>query len=399
MRFGPAVALGMALGALGLAFGAVSPACVVYDASLLVKDAGVDADAGPCRAGMTLCSGSCVDLQTSATSCGACGHACKNQDCTGGLCIPDVLASSLPGPRDILVDDTYVYFGNHDSVSTQRVGKDGSGLVLFGGPQVFPGQMVLSNGQLYWTNDSNLKGVLLSMATAILPSDVPNKLAVDLAGPAGLAVVGGDAFIAMGAATNASGNGCATSAYVGQIVRCPVGGCQVPACGGGGPIAVATGQSAPHALAADAKAMVWATDDGTIHTCPTPGCGTGPTPLITGQSGVGAIVLDNANVYFTTATSVASCDRASCTSPTALASGLKAPRRIALSPEGSTIYFTVEDTLQRCTLPSCAGGPVVLARKLPAPWGLAVDASYVYVACEGTTGSTSVDGSIVAVSR
>ncbi len=42
---------------------------------------------GTCTTGQTLCGAGCVDLQTSATNCGACGNACgTGQVCTAGRC-------------------------------------------------------------------------------------------------------------------------------------------------------------------------------------------------------------------------------------------------------------------------------------------------------------------------
>jgi Stigma-specific protein, Stig1 len=42
---------------------------------------------GTCPAGQTVCSGACVDTQTSATNCGACGTTCPaGQSCSAGRC-------------------------------------------------------------------------------------------------------------------------------------------------------------------------------------------------------------------------------------------------------------------------------------------------------------------------
>lgn len=373
-------------------------ACVVYDASLLGgKDGGTVGEAGPCSGGKTSCFGKCVDMQTDPTACGACDRQCAAQECKAGMCAPDILASALPGPHDLVVDDAWVYFGNHDSVSTQMVAKDGNSLSFFGGAQVFPGKMVLSGSTLFWTNDSNLKGLLLSIPTSILPSDVSTKLAIDLAGPSGLAIAASNAFITMGGATNASGNGCPTSAYVGQVLRCPTTGCSVAACGGGGPVAVATNQNAPHAIVADATAMFWATGDGTIATCSVPSCSGGPKALASGEDAPGALALDATDVYWTTATAIMTCPRSGCSAPTALASKLAAPRGLAL--EANALWYTSGDTVQRCRLPDCAGGPTVLARGLAAPWGIATYGPYAFVACEGSSGSGSVDGAIVKITK
>jgi hypothetical protein len=41
-----------------------------------------------CTTGQTNCSGACVNLQTSAANCGACGRACASGlACVAGLCV------------------------------------------------------------------------------------------------------------------------------------------------------------------------------------------------------------------------------------------------------------------------------------------------------------------------
>jgi hypothetical protein len=49
-------------------------------------DTGVDGSA-PCPAGQTLCSGTCVDLNTSTTHCGACGRSCVAYPNSRAVCM------------------------------------------------------------------------------------------------------------------------------------------------------------------------------------------------------------------------------------------------------------------------------------------------------------------------
>jgi hypothetical protein len=43
--------------------------------------------AAACEAGLTSCSGSCLDLANDRLNCGACGHICaNNEQCGAGVC-------------------------------------------------------------------------------------------------------------------------------------------------------------------------------------------------------------------------------------------------------------------------------------------------------------------------
>ena len=67
-------------------------------ALLLGAGAGcLDAVVGyPCAAGFTVCGSSCVNLQSSADNCGACGNPCEGR-CVEGLCLPSIDAGGDPG--------------------------------------------------------------------------------------------------------------------------------------------------------------------------------------------------------------------------------------------------------------------------------------------------------------
>jgi hypothetical protein len=58
-------------------------------------DAAADGTAGEdagCAAGLTACSAGCVNLQSSAANCGACGHACNGGSCAAAACGGYVIA-------------------------------------------------------------------------------------------------------------------------------------------------------------------------------------------------------------------------------------------------------------------------------------------------------------------
>lgn len=375
--------------------------CAVYDRSLL-GDGGTSGEGGPCSGTKMLCGKTCVDTATDLKNCGACGHDCLEGKCVNGACTGVLLASALPAPKGIVLDATRAYFSNQGSITTQVVGKDGAGLANFGGAQVFPDVLVISGSSIYWNNESNIRGVILSMQLTDIPSDVPTKIAVDLPAPTGVAVVNNDVFFTTGP-VNMSGNGCSISSYVSALLRCPTTGCVVQNCSAGGPTTLAAGLKDPRGLVADVAAIYWAdTTMGDIFTCPTPNCGTGPKAIATGQSGPLDVRIDAANVYWTSSTSgdVMTCTRASCT-PRKLASGQMSPRRLALdntSPPQAIWWTNGDGTVMRCDLPNCAS-PVQVAKNIPSPWGIAVDDTNVFVVNEGTQGTNSMDGTVIRFPR
>jgi len=303
------------------------------------------------------------------------------------------LAMALPAPREILLDQNRIYFSDHGSIDTRFMAKDGSGEMSFGGPQIFPGVLALSNGKLFWTNESNAKGDVLEIDTTTLPNDIPTKIAVDLAEPSGLVVVGSYLYFT-DANTNLS-TGCASSDYAGALMRCPTSGCVTMMCGAGGPITLQNGMQQPRGLTSDALGLVWAdAKAGTIYACNVPTCMT-KTTLATGQGSPLDTASDGTTIYWTNnaTNELVACPRASCDADKkAIASSLGGPRLIALDTD--RIYWTnANGNVMRCDLPDCAA-PVVLAKGLKSPWGIAIDATYTYVVAEGSQGETSMDGSV-----
>jgi hypothetical protein len=68
--------------------------------------AGATCDAGACRcpAGQVVCGNACVDLQASDASCGACGHACGLGHCVAGACSCGPYTSCGPAASPECVD-------------------------------------------------------------------------------------------------------------------------------------------------------------------------------------------------------------------------------------------------------------------------------------------------------
>ena len=64
-----------------------------------------------CPAGTTNCSGTCVNEQTDASNCGACGQKCLGGMCSSGMCQPILMVSDTIGSiSDIATDGTVVVY-------------------------------------------------------------------------------------------------------------------------------------------------------------------------------------------------------------------------------------------------------------------------------------------------
>jgi hypothetical protein len=110
-----------------------------------------------CKPGVGDCNGDAIDgcetdLQTSSSSCGACGHSCQGGACKAGVCQPVPLAS---GPALWLqTDGTYVFwtdFGQTNGKLT-RINVDGSIRFPIASYQAYPDGLSLDATSVYWVN-------------------------------------------------------------------------------------------------------------------------------------------------------------------------------------------------------------------------------------------------------
>ncbi|HEY8088466.1 MAG TPA: hypothetical protein VIF09_11490 [Polyangiaceae bacterium] len=303
-----------------------------------------DAPSQTCEAGLTVCGGACVDLQSEASSCGRCGHDCGGGACDAGTCQPVTLASGLDSPRALTVSGSTVYFTTHGSsgyvASCPTTGCGSNPTVLTKGLALGAG-IAVSGTSIFFAAFGNSQGDggyagngAFSCSTMGCAQATP--LASSPGNPVGITTDG--AFVYW------------NDSSLGQILSCAAGGC------GGVPTVITSGQSSPwYGVAVDASsAYVYWTGrgDGTVDRCDLPACAKGALPIATGRAGPFDLAVDATSVYFT------SYDPNSPMNP---ASG----------------------TVESCAVTGCSGGHVIFAGQQVTPVGIAVDDSAVYWANNG----------------
>ena len=381
-------------------------ACSIYDPSLLTaaSDGGPSGDA-PYDACTATCNGKCVDSLRDAKNCGACGRVCEGA-CDDGTCAATVLASSRLGPRGIVLDANRFYITNHGSVSIEAGSKvDGSGLVIVAGVAVFPESLLLDGSNVYWTNNSSLLGAIGQISQS---GGTWYDMARDLPSPTVFALDANNFYVATGS-PNQSPN-CTTTAYANAIITCnKFSGCFKTGCPStGGPTVLVSDTVRPSGVAVDGSTLFWTSRQGKyLKRCALPACSAPETVIGTGLGGPTDVRVADGYVYVADTDGVAVL-RCPTTGPSATPTTITSKQAdpLMLAVDATSVYFTSfakgapgAGSVVRCGLPDCAGGPVVLAKKGNAPWGIAVDDANVYWVEEGTAGENSSDGRVLRVKK
>ena len=284
-----------------------------------------------CPAGLTACSGSCIDVQTSNGNCGSCGTVCSisspsTAQCTTGRCLV-TLASAQVSPTDLAVDSHHVYWNTFGTGATDgttmKVPIGGGSSVTIASGQLNPYGIAVDASNVYWTNDT-------------------------------------------------------------YIMKSPIGS--------SAPTPFATGQAQPCAMATDGTNVYWTnvgnspTFSGSLMKMPVGA--TSPTPLASGST-YGGLVLTATNIYWVEKIYPVNNSGKVMkrplggTSATPLASSQPFPYRLAV--DASFVFWTNYDdnTLMRAS--SIDGSGLTQVASQVSPYDVATDGSYVYFAT--TTGS------------
>lgn len=378
------------------------------------EDAGPDADAnldarsgdatdgaGSCDAGLSLCGGTCIDLSTSASNCGACGNACQTkgehcsggkcmcpqgelscsgacvdpqtdvancgvcgnvctamgQTCSGGTCLCGVQTPLLCGSACVnqLSDSKNCGSCGHDclgggcvSGACQPTLLSTAGGTVANGAR--PQNMVLDSTTVYWTDF--LGGTVMSVPKV---GGVASTLASGVPYPIDIAVDATTVYF-----TDA--NGLESAALIGARVVTNLSGSQTQ----GVALSASTVLFSEHALGAIA-ALPKGTDAGAIST------------LVTGESGPTFVALDSQNIYWTDQNGTVGSVRQALLdggNPQQLAPG--DPATSPLVVDTSAVYWAEPTNGLILSVPIGGGAVTTIAQQQTAPEGIAVDAHFVY---------------------
>jgi hypothetical protein len=228
-----------------------------------------------------------------------------------------------------------------------------------------PYEVLVTRDHVYWSDDGP-RGVARAFRDASSPSR--DGVAFSGAPVHAFALEGAFLYYATTGVTN--------------INRCePASGCATTGI-------VTSGQTDVGALLADEKSIYWSVD-GKILTCVIASC----TPqLVTATAGTARIAIRDGRLYYGDKSVLASCGLAQpgCADKKMLTGAVGSPRSIAV--DECAVYWTDESldgSVGRCALPSCADGPFTLASEQRAPSALALDRTSVYWAVPSSDGGAS----------
>ncbi|MFO0588208.1 MAG: hypothetical protein U0441_11740 [Polyangiaceae bacterium] len=328
-----------------------------------------------CDNGTTACGDSCVDLDSDAANCGACGRSCLGSTCQSGLCAPETVATGIDDPRGIAVDGAFVYWTTGSGL-VQRASKEGGALLpdLATG-QDAPGAIALDEQDVYWINEATGRVMRIDKEGS------KSKLLLTSPGLLGLAI-------------DSQGLYLSRKLKKGTIQR--VGK------DGAGSFTIAEGQPAPSFIALIGDQVMWtgqseADDDGDadgkpdgaegrtggyVHCAPTNG---GTQVVLASGEGqiVGLVSAEGTAVWADVQNRRLRAQSMDAPKPSTLVDNQDVRGLVAY---GDEVYWTTAGgSVKRVSVNG--GSPQVLAIEMEGVGAAAVDESYVYFTKKGSPGA------------
>jgi hypothetical protein len=329
----------------------------VDDGSLGSDVTSNDAGSITCDGGLTACGNACVDTTGDVLNCGSCNHDCLGGACTGGACQPVVIATDQNGAYDIAVGGGEAYWPDQYSGQVVKCSTSNCAatLTVLASGRPGPEDIVLDDTNVYWSE----QGGAASCARAGCGGN-PNVLVSGLT-----TADGGPADydgIAIGPSLVYFPND-------GALRSCAKGGCSNSPTTLGG---------YADDLASDTNNL-YGTNGDNVFMCPLGDCTNGSrVTLVSGLGGSDSIALDKVNAYFSYTTAVGSCPLTGCAKPTVLADNQLDPDDIATDGINVYWTDNTADTVLRCAVGGCDDKPTTLAQNQNQPKGIALDDKAVY---------------------
>jgi hypothetical protein len=295
-----------------------------------------------------------------------------------GMCVPTELASGQDSPLHLAIDATNVYWTNSLGGTVMACPKAGCGAgpTTLATGQGSTDRIVATAGGLAWTN----YGATIGYCPIPGCAGGPQSIATGQASTVGVAMDSANVYF--------------TTTGDSSVKACARTGC------GASPTLLSSPQATPTGMGLAGSLLVW-TDDttgdtGSVLGCTLPTCGN-VTTYAQNLESPGFVAADAQNVYFTTQGldpdrqgAVWSCPVAGCPGATApILTGQTYASVIVV--DGPNLYWTngghfpgaADGEVVRCQAASCAATRTVLAAGYNRPWGIAVDAAYVYFTATG----------------
>jgi hypothetical protein len=346
-----------------------------------IPTVGGGSDGSSCEGGQAACGTTCVDTQTDARNCGSCGHDCLGGTCTSAVCQPFTIAQGQAAVTRLVPNGTKLYWSRSATgVQTAGVyaadldGQNAATLYDAGGGKICNGLLVSASDSYFFctgaiydcqlpscssspssltsvanvadtafdtTNDriyfsvrtpynSQTGGYIASIPTI---GGTPSRLvSADQPNPANLIIDGGNVYwLDVGTYLND------LPQHDGGVRSATLGTSQSSS------IVAADGASYNYSGLALGGTTVYygAGDSYEIHSVATTGGSPSTYATSLASAPIAEIVTDATYVYWTEAVQlnggVYRCAKASCTTPTALATKQDAPQ--ALAQDAVSIYW------------------------------------------------------------